>query len=72
MELPNKLRHKDYINMLTDFTSLQIVDVILSPTKSEDVEALGLLNVHKRFSDNYTFDDLIIKSATVVLRKETR
>jgi SAM-dependent methyltransferase len=65
----NRLRHKDYIAMIRDNTSLRIVDEIIYPPQPKQVEKLRQIKLHKRFSDNYSFEELKIQKATIVLKK---
>jgi hypothetical protein len=66
----NRLRHKDYLTIIRASTSLKIVDEIIHSPTTEEMEKLRQIRLAQRFRANYTLDDLAVKGATLVLRKE--
>ena len=66
----NRLRHKDYIAMIKDSTSLKIMDEIIERPTPERVNSLQQLTLAPKFRDGYSYDELSITSATLVLKKE--
>jgi len=66
----NRLRHKDYLTIIRASTNLKIVDEIIHSPTTEEMEKLRQIRLAQRFRANYTLDDLAVKGATLVLRKE--
>lgn len=63
----NRLRHKDYLNIIsrTDFEIMEETPVLPS---SEEIISLENLEINKKFKD-YSIDELSIKSSRIVLKK---
>lgn len=64
----NRLRHKDYLEIINK-TGFEIVEDVPDYPNEKDVQNLKAIHLDKKY-DSYSFDELAIKGTCIVLRKK--
>ncbi len=64
----NRLRHKDYVNILKDIGFEIVKEELALPDESLST-GFDMLKISKEFSDKYTKDELNILGSQLVVRK---
>ena len=64
----NRLRHKDYIKLFKD-SGFEILKISPDYPTEEEFAALRSMKLDKKYTTNYSPEELSIKSATIVVKK---
>ncbi len=64
----NRLRHKDYIEIISK-TDFEVLEDNVDMPSSEGIQALKSMKIDDYFLNNYSFDELAVRRSWMVLRK---
>jgi len=64
----NRMRHKDHIQKIKN-AGFEIISEKLDLADDSEIEKLKTINLNDHFTNNYTFEEIAIKSSMLILRK---
>ena len=64
----NRLRHKDYIDLI-ETSGFVVVEELQREGTDEDIQTLRELNLYKKFAGKYTVNELAVRGSHLVIRK---
>ena len=69
MHYQNRLRHKDYLNLIKS-AGFTILEEHLSKTTEDDIKEIKKINLAEIFKEKYKLDELILRYSHLILGKE--
>lgn len=68
MHYQNRLRHKDYLEIISK-TAFEVLEADATLATQDDLDLLRNMKIDSCFLDNYTLEELGVKSSWIVLKK---